>query len=134
MQAVVEQKQQRIICTAFTCGRQHDFALFQNSRLPWPSDLPVMADRGYQGLQKQHAGAALPVKKPRGGELNPQQRRDNRALNRQRIGIERVFAHLKCFRILSGRYRNRRKRFGLRFNLIAALHNAHLPPLFNAGL
>jgi len=27
------------------------------------------------------------------------------------------------FRILSGRYRNRRKRFGLRCNLIAALYN-----------
>nr|MBP8207347.1 IS5/IS1182 family transposase [Acinetobacter sp.] len=29
----------------------------------------------------------------------------------------------KCFRILSERYRNRRKRFGLRVNLIAGLIN-----------
>ncbi|MBT7069454.1 MAG: IS5/IS1182 family transposase, partial [Anaerolineae bacterium] len=30
------------------------------------------------------------------------------------------------FRILSERYRNRRKRFGLRFNLIASLYNFEL--------
>jgi len=33
---------------------------------------------------------------------------------------------LKVFRILSERYRNRRRRFGLRFNLIAALYNHEL--------
>jgi hypothetical protein len=33
---------------------------------------------------------------------------------------------LKVFRILSDRYRNRRKRFGLRFNLIAAIYNLEL--------
>ncbi len=32
-------------------------------------------------------------------------------------------SQLKTFRILSERYRNRRKRFGLRINLIAALVN-----------
>jgi len=33
---------------------------------------------------------------------------------------------LKIFRILAERYRNRRKRFGLRFNLIAAIVNFEL--------
>jgi hypothetical protein len=33
---------------------------------------------------------------------------------------------VKRFRILSERYRNRRKRFGLRFNLIAGIHNFEL--------
>jgi hypothetical protein len=40
-------------------------------------------------------------------------------LAQQRVVIEQVFAYLKRFRILSERYRNRRRRFGLRFNLIA---------------
>ncbi|NEQ85191.1 MAG: IS5/IS1182 family transposase, partial [Moorea sp. SIO2I5] len=44
----------------------------------------------------------------------------------QRIMIEHVYRHLKIFRILSERYRNRRKRFGLRFNLIAAIYNYEL--------
>ncbi len=33
---------------------------------------------------------------------------------------------LKVFRILAQPYRNRRRRFGLRFNLIAALYNRGL--------
>jgi len=34
-----------------------------------------------------------------------------------------VMGRLKVFKILSLPYRNRRKRFGLRFNLIAAICN-----------
>jgi len=37
--------------------------------------------------------------------------------------IENILRTLKIFRILSERYRNRRKRFGFRFNLIAAIYN-----------
>ncbi|MEG4889204.1 IS5/IS1182 family transposase, partial [Microcoleus sp. F8-D3] len=33
---------------------------------------------------------------------------------------------LKIFRILSSRYRNRRRRFGLRFNLISGIYNYEL--------
>ena len=33
---------------------------------------------------------------------------------------------LKIFKILADRYRNRRKRFGLKFNLIAGLYNYEL--------
>ena len=41
----------------------------------------------------------------------------------QHAQVENVIRRLKIFRILSERYRHRRKRFGLRFNLIAGLHN-----------
>jgi hypothetical protein len=47
-------------------------------------------------------------------------------LARKRIVIEHIFRKLKVFRILSERYRNRRKRFALRFNLIAAIYNREL--------
>ncbi|VEP16075.1 transposase (fragment) [Hyella patelloides LEGE 07179] len=51
---------------------------------------------------------------------------ENRQLASERIVIEHIYRHLKVFRILSERYRNRRKRFGLRFNLIAAIYNYEL--------
>ncbi len=57
------------------------------------------------------------------GQLTPEQKAFNRQLARQRVGIEHVNRRLKIFRILSGRYRNRRHRFGLRCNLIAGLYN-----------
>ena len=42
------------------------------------------------------------------------------------ISIEPVNAKLKVFRIVGERYRCRRRRFGLRFNLIAGLYNFEL--------
>ncbi|MCU7226141.1 hypothetical protein OC498_14850, partial [Acinetobacter bohemicus] len=54
-------------------------------------------------------------------------------INKRRIGIEHVFGSLKTFKILAERYRNRGKRLGLRFNLIAGmalLHKAVLKDSF----
>ncbi len=54
------------------------------------------------------------------------EKEDNRELAKQRIYIEHVIRCLKIFRILAQPYRNRRRRFGLRFNLIAGLYNRGL--------
>jgi len=56
----------------------------------------------------------------------------NRMLSSYRITVENILRCLKVFRILSERYRNRRKRYGLRFNLLAALYNRELD--LKAGL
>ncbi|TRU67645.1 MAG: IS5/IS1182 family transposase, partial [Microcystis viridis Mv_BB_P_19951000_S68] len=45
--------------------------------------------------------------------------------------IEPIHRSLKRFRILSSRYRNRRRRFGLRFNLIAGIYNYELALGYN---
>lgn len=47
----------------------------------------------------------------------------NRNIASKRVLNENVIGRLKRFKILSDKYRNRRKRFGLRFNLIAGIHN-----------
>ena len=58
--------------------------------------------------------------------LGRTRKKANRELSQQRIFVEHVIGKLKVFRILSERYRTRRKRFGLRFNLIASLYNFEL--------
>jgi len=58
--------------------------------------------------------------------LTKEQKINNHKLSSQRIFVENVIRSLKIFRILSERYRNRRQRFGLRFNLIAAIYNLEL--------
>jgi hypothetical protein len=42
------------------------------------------------------------------------------------VACENVIAMLKCFKIIADRYRNRRRRFGLRFFLIGAIYNMEL--------
>jgi len=85
-----------------------------------------LADAGYQGLAELHANSRTPQKKSKHHPLSIEQKVANRELARQRIYVEHVIGKVKVFRILSERYRNRRKRFGLRFNLIASLYNLEL--------
>ena len=73
-----------------------------------------------------HSNSQTPVKKSKLHPLSLEQKASNRQLSRKRILIENIIRRVKIFRILSERYRNRRKRFGLRFNLIAAICNLEL--------
>lgn len=125
-QVVVDQGTGQIICTAFDKGRVHDFRLFKQFRLPMLPEQLCLADKGYQGIAKLHPSSCTPTKKPRQLKLNQFERQHNRLLAQLRVIAEHVNRRLKIFRILAERYRNRRKRFGLRFNLIAAILNFEL--------
>ena len=86
----------------------------------------VLADLGYLGLEQLHAHSFLPTKATKHHPLTREEKQANRTLACLRLHIERLIGRLKVFRILSERYRNRRKRFGLRFTLIARIHNFEL--------
>ncbi len=113
----------QILATAFASGSTHDFQLFKRSRVACCAATRYLADAGYQGLTRCHANSSTPFKKSKHHPLTSEQKTANRLLSSQRIAIEHVNARLKVFRILSERYRNRRRRFALRFNLIAAIYN-----------
>ena len=85
-----------------------------------------LGDKGYQGIAKLHPNSCIPTKKSRKKKLEAHDRQHNRLLAQVRVVVEHVNRRLKIFRILAERYRNRRKRFGLRLNLIAAILNFEL--------
>ena len=122
----MNQRTGEIICTAHGQGKMHDFRLFKQSRIPLKQTIKCLVDKGYQGIQKLHANSEVPQKKPRKGTLSDEGKKRNRELARERVIGEHVHRKLKIFKILADRYRNRRKRFGLRFNLIAGLYNYEL--------
>lgn len=126
IQLVVDQHTQQIICTAYGKGRRHDFKLLCRSKVRLHPQSEGLGDKGYQGWQKLHPKVRLPKKKPKGGKLSATDKQYNRTLAQQRVVAEHVNRRLKIFKILSERYRNRRRRFGLRCNLIAALYNYEL--------
>ncbi len=120
-QILIEKASGRILATAFAAGKVHDFLLFKQSRVAVLKETDCLADSGYQGMQKRHAQSQTPQKASKHHPLTPQEKANNRDLSRRRILVEHVIGRLKVFRLLSERYRNRRKRFGLRFNLISVL-------------
>lgn len=123
---MVEFETGQILCVAVDKGRTHDFKLLKRSRLPFVRSQLCLADRGYQGLSKRHPGACTPTKKPRKQPLPKAEKQHNQALAKLRVRVEHVIRRFKIFRIFSSRYRNRRRRFGLRLNLIAGLLNYEL--------
>ncbi|MCC5632841.1 IS5 family transposase [Nostoc sphaeroides CHAB 2801] len=125
-QVVIQQNTSQVICLAHGLGRIHDFRLFKNSGIKFGELLKVIADKGYQGINKIHQLSKTPIKKPSCKKLTKEQKKYNRELNRLRITVEHVNRRLKIFKILSDRYRNRHRRFGLRSNLIAGIYNHEL--------
>jgi hypothetical protein len=111
------------MCTSFGEGRKHDFRLFKESKVHIHLEIKTFEDSGYQGIQKLHANSEIPKKRTKKNPLSKEDKKKNRELSKIRVLVENVIALLKRFKIIAGKYRNRRKRFGLRFNLIAAICN-----------
>ena len=126
IQVLIERETKKIICLEHDKGRVHDFKIFKNSRVKLGKTIKNIADKGYQGIAKIHELSETPIKKAKGGKLTKEQKRYNRELNGLRIVVEHVNRCLKIFKILSDRYRNPHKRFGLRSNLIAGIYNYEL--------
>jgi len=115
-----------VICTAFSNGKRHDFRLFKESKTKINPDIKAVTDTGYQGIQKLHGKSELPKKKPKKNPLTKEDKKKNQDIASERVVNENVIGALKRFKIISDKYRNRRRRFGLRFNLISAIYNMEL--------
>lgn len=115
-----------LVNTQGVAGSVHDFTLFKSTFKTWRYRPYFIVDKGYEGIQHLPFKALIPFKKPKGCSLASEQKTLNREIHRRRIPIEHAFAALKVFKIFSTRYRNRRKRLLLRFNLIVGLYNREM--------
>jgi hypothetical protein len=100
--------------------------LFKKSKVRLHPHTKAVVDSGYQGLQKKHAKTDMPKKRSKKNPLSKQDKVKNRKISGERVACENVIAVIKRFKIIADRYRNRRKRFCLRFFLIAAIYNKEL--------
>jgi len=123
---VVEKEKRTVICTNFTNGKCHDFKLFKESKVRLKKATKVEVDTGYQGIKKIHKNSILPKKKTKKNPLSWTDKTFNRTISSERVSNEHAIGFIKRFKIVSDKYRNRRKRFGLRFNLIAGICNFEL--------
>ena len=107
----------------FANGKRHDFRLYKESKTHILKEIQVDTDTGYIGIEEIHQNSVLPVKKTKKKNLTAEEKAFNRRVSSERVINEHAIGFIKRFKILSERYRNRRKRFGLRFNLIAGICN-----------
>lgn len=123
MQIIADEKTKDILSVAFSKGKTHDFRLFKESLTRIREEIFIIADSGYQGISDIHFRSLTPVKATKNHKLNDLEKAFNSDLSRQRIFIEHINRCIKRFRILSSRYRNKRRRFALRASLICAIYN-----------
>ena len=107
-------------------GETHDFKLFKDEFIGIDASILLLADSGYQGIIRFHANSETPIKKRKNQKLTAEEKVYNRELSRRRIVIENVNRRIKRFKIMCDRYRNKRKRHGLRMTIICSLHNLDL--------
>ena len=112
-----------IICTHIDNGKKHDFKIFKESKLPLKKETSGEVDLGYVGIEKIHKKCEIPKKKSKNNPLTKEDKELNKIKSSSRIYVEHINAKIKVFQIFTQKYRNRRKRFGLRLNLICGLIN-----------
>ncbi|CTH57359.1 transposase family protein [Streptococcus pneumoniae] len=108
------------------CFYCHDMKLFKMSCRNIGQAGKILADSDYQGLMKIYPQAQTPRKSSKLKPLTAEDKAYNHALSKERSKVENIFAKVKTFKIFSTTYRNHRKRFGLRMNLIAGIINHEL--------
>ena len=99
-------------------GNIHDKKLYDQTRSYTDKKVKKRGDLGYVG-----AFCETPVKKRKGKELTNEEKTNNKQFSKERIIVEHTIAHLKKFRILSHKFRNKIFSYNLIFKNIAGLRN-----------
>jgi hypothetical protein len=123
---VVCKKTRAVLCVFCCSGKTHDFRLFKESGIRMSAKTQAEADTAFTGIHRYHKNSFVPKKTSKRNPLTHEDKLLNRMISSERVTNEHAIGFLKRFKILSERYRNRRKRFGLRFHLIAGICNFDL--------
>ena len=119
----VSTRQKRvIILTKARPGKVHDKRQLEEEELvdKIPDEVAVVGDLAFQGLQNEYENIHLPHKKPRGKELDAEQKQENRELSQERVKCEHAHAGIKRYNAVTAVYRNRVPDFDDRLMLGAA--------------
>jgi len=81
-------------------GSVHDKRIADTTPYPLPVGSHLLQDRGLQGFTLEGVDILQPTTKPRGKELTPEQKEENRAVSRRRVRIEQVNSRVKRCRML----------------------------------
>ena len=81
-------------------GSVHDKRMADMTPYPLPAGSHLLQDKGFQAFTLEGVDIIQPTKKPRGKELTPEQKEENRAISRRRVRIEHVNSSVKRCRML----------------------------------
>lgn len=89
-------------------GSRHDKAIIDDDQMELPLKSRHLRDTGYQGLHLRNSRAIQPKKKPKGKELNVEEKFENRCISMDRVYVEHAIRGIKINRIAKDILRNYR--------------------------
>ncbi|MEO1397206.1 MAG: transposase family protein [Cyanobacteria bacterium J06634_5] len=102
----------KVVYLGGTCeGKRHDKKLADDEDYRFPSGSKLLQDTGFQGYAPDGVTVIQPKKKPRGGELTPEEKIINRAISSLRVEVEHQIGGVKRCQILVQKFRNRMDNF-----------------------
>ena len=108
-------------------GSLHDKKLADVVGYTVPSGSDLYQDTGFQGFTRPGVNIIQPKKKPRGGELTPEEKEKNRLIASIRIRVEHAISGVKRYRIVKDKLRSWKKGFSdLVMETCCGLHNFRL--------
>ena len=81
-------------------GRVHDKRIADYCAYPLPDGSALLQDLGFLAFELDGVTMREPIKKPRGGQLTPEQKAHNQALATRRVRIEHVNSSVKRCRMV----------------------------------
>ena len=105
-------------------GKKHDKKATDEWQPEFPAGSSLGKDTGFQGYEPPGVKTWQPKKKPKGKELTPEEKAQNTAFARERIGVEHSIGGVKVFAIVREIYRNLKDDFDdLVMETACGLHN-----------
>jgi DDE superfamily endonuclease/Helix-turn-helix of DDE superfamily endonuclease len=92
-------------------GSKHDKACVEEEQYTFPEGSRLFQDTGFQGYAPEGVSIEQPTKKPRGGDLSPEQKARNGDISKKRVAVEHTLAGVKIFHIVSDVFRNFKEGF-----------------------
>jgi hypothetical protein len=86
-------------------GSAHDKRVTDEAAYVFPNGSMVYQDTGFQGFAPEGVTIMQPKKKPKGKELTPDEKAENRRISAVRIFIEHVIGSVKRYRIIKDEIR-----------------------------
>ena len=91
-------------------GRIHDKQIADTVGYTLPNGSDLYQDSGFQGWTCPGVNVIQPKKKPRGGELTPEEKEKNRLISSIRIQVEHAIGGVKRYRIVKDKVAQLEKR------------------------
>jgi len=81
-------------------GRLHDKRMAEATPYPLPEGSRLLQDLGFLAFAIEGVEVIMPTKKPKGKQLTPEQKAENRRISSRRVRIEHVISSVKRCRIV----------------------------------